>query len=120
MCLVRGRDRVRLGLEGASRVRVRARVRVRVRGRGRPPPPRAAPISRLYLAYISPISHGGALPATRHEERRVGGLRAHERRQAHGGGLGLVPGVVSIVLLVTAEAGISGVPQPSQALCLLA
>jgi len=31
VCLVRGRDRGRVGLEGASRVRARVKVRVRVR-----------------------------------------------------------------------------------------
>ena len=46
------------------------------------------------------------LPAARHEERRVGRLRADERRQAHCCGVGLVPAMVRIAVVVSPAAGL--------------
>ena len=47
-------------------------------------------------------SHGGALPAARNEERRVGRLRADERPKAQCCGVGLVPDMVSIAVVSVA------------------
>ena len=63
------------------------------RGLHCPPPPPAAPPARLPLSSHR-LSHGDALPAARHEERRVGRLRADERREAQCSGVGLMPDTV--------------------------